>query len=132
MADQTPLRAIFDDLGKVTGLGQYQLSDTIGIVDGCTGTNNLTIGNIIIGNGANAMQSVPRGSLLGADQTVIITNGANSVVGNDVTIKFNVGSINIEETTGNLSITRIKDPSSDEWNTEVLAALDGNANTGDF
>ena len=34
MADQTPLRAIFDDSGKVTGLGQYQLSDTIGVVDG--------------------------------------------------------------------------------------------------
>ena len=31
MADQTPLRAIFDDSGKVTGLGQYQLSDTIAV-----------------------------------------------------------------------------------------------------
>ena len=50
MADQTPLRAIFDDSGKVTGLGQYQLSDTIGVVDGGTGTTTLTIGNIIIGN----------------------------------------------------------------------------------
>ena len=132
MADQTPLRAIFDDSNKVTGLGQYQLSDTIGVIDGGTGATTLTIGNIIIGNGVNSMQSVPRGSILGADQTVSITNGANAVVGNDVTIKFNVGSINIENTVGDLSITRIKDPSSDEWNTEVLAALDGNANTGDF
>ena len=132
MADQTPLRAIFDDSGKVTGLGQYQLSDTIGVVDGGTGSTTLTIGNIIIGNGVNSMQSVPRGSLLGADQTVSITNGANSVVGNDVTIKFNVGSINIENTVGDLSSTRLRDPSSDEWNTEVFAAIDANPNEESF
>ncbi|MAG26578.1 hypothetical protein CMI47_13620 [Candidatus Pacearchaeota archaeon] len=132
MADQTPLRAIFDDSGKVTGLGQYQLSDTIGVVDGGTGTTTLTIGNIIIGNGVDAMQSVPRGSILGADNTVIVTNGANSVVGNDVTIQFNSSSIDINETSGRLSITRLRDPSSDEWNTEVFAAIDANPNEESF
>lgn len=132
MADQTPLRAIFDDSGKVTGLGQYQLSDTIGVVDGGTGATTLTIGNIIIGNGVDAMQSVPRGSILGADNTVIVTNGANSVVGNDVTIQFNSSSIDINETSGRLSITRLRDPSSDEWNTEVFAAIDANPNEESF
>ena len=132
MADQTPLRAIFDDSGKVTGLGQYQLSDTIGVVDGGTGATTLTIGNIIIGNGVDAMQSVPRGSILGADNTVIVTNGANSVVGDDVTIQFNSSSIDINETSGRLSITRLRDPSSDEWNTEVFAAIDANPNEESF
>jgi hypothetical protein len=132
MADQTPLRAIFDDSGKVTGLGQYQLSDTIGVVDGGTGATTLTIGNIVIGNGVDAMQSVPRGSILGADNTVIVTNGANSVVGNDVTIQFNSSSIDINETSGRLSITRLRDPSSDEWNTEVFAAIDANPNEESF
>ena len=132
MADQTPLRAIFDDSGKVTGLGQYQLSDTIGVVDGGTGATTLTIGNIIIGNGVDAMQSVPRGSILGADNTVIVTNGANSVVGDDVTIQFNSSSIDINETSGRLSITRLRDPSSDEWTTEVFAAIDANPNEESF
>ena len=95
MADQTPLKAIFDDSGNVTGLGQYQDNDTIGVIDGGTGNKTLTIGNIIIGNGANALQSVPRGNLVGADSSVVITNGANSVVGSDVTIQFNVGSLDL-------------------------------------
>ena len=132
MADQTPLKAIFDDSGNVTGLGQYQDNDTIGVIDGGTGNKTLTIGNIIIGNGANALQSVPRGNLVGADSSVVITNGANSVVGSDVTIQFNVGSLDISTTSGFLPTTRLRDTSSDEWVTEVFSVIDANDSTGDF
>ena len=45
MANQIPLKALFDGGGNVTSLGQFTPTDTVSVADGGTGVANFTIGN---------------------------------------------------------------------------------------
>ena len=39
MADQTPLKAVFDQYGNVIALGQYTSADFVGVSNGGTGNS---------------------------------------------------------------------------------------------
>jgi len=132
MANQVPLKALFDESGNVTSIGQFTPTDTVSVSDGGTGVESLTIGNIIIGNGTDAFQSVSRGSLLAGDASVTITGGTNSVVGGNVTVQFNTGNIDISQTSGFLPAGRVTADISDQWVESKIPTLDGNTVTGDF
>lgn len=132
MANQIPLKALFDENGNVTSLGQFTTDDTVSVADGGTGANTFTIGNIIIGNGSNGLQSVARGSLLAGDSSVTITNGQNSVVGSNVILQFNTGNIDISKTSGFLPASRVTANLSDQWVESKIPSMDGNPETGNF
>ena len=132
MANQVPLKALFDENGNVTSIGQFTPTDTVSVSDGGTGVESLTIGNIIIGNGTDAFQSVTRGSLLAGDASVTITGGTNSVVGGNGTVQFNTGNIDISQTSGFLPAGRVTADISAQWVESKIPTLDGNTVTGDF
>lgn len=132
MANQIPLKALFDENGNVTSLGQFTTDDTVAVADGGTGAKTFTIGNIIIGNGSNGLQSVARGSLLAGDSSVTITNGQNSVVGSNVILQFNTGNIDISKTSGFLPASRVTANLSDQWVESKIPSMDGNPETGNF
>tara|TARA_B100001123_G_C15339034_1_gene1033991 strand:- start:3083 stop:3481 length:399 start_codon:yes stop_codon:yes gene_type:complete len=132
MANQIPLKALFDENGNVTSLGQFTPTDTVSVADGGTGETSFTIGNIIIGNGTNGFQSISRGSLIAGDASVTVTGGANSVVGGNVTIQFNTGNIDISQTSGFLPANRVTANLSDQWIESKIPSLDGNKSTGNF
>ncbi len=132
MANQIPLKALFDENGNVTSIGQFTPTDTVSVADGGTGVASLTIGNIIIGNGTNGLQSIARGSLLAGDASVTVTGGANAVVGGNVTIQFNTGNIDISQTSGFLPAGRVTSDISDQWVESKIPTMDGNSVSGDF
>ncbi len=102
------------------------------VADGGTGVANLTIGNIIIGNGTNGLQSVCRGSIVAGDSSVVVTNGADTTVGSNVTIEFNIGGIDIAQTSGFLPASRVTTSLSDQWTNSNIPNMDGNPNSGNF
>ena len=132
MANQIPLKALFDENGNVTSLGQFTPDDTVSVSDGGTGAKTFTIGNIIIGNGADGLQSISRGSLLAGDASVTVTGGINSVIGGNVSVQFNTGNIDISQTSGFLPAGRVTADISDQWVESKIPTLDGNPVTGDF
>ncbi|MAH43570.1 hypothetical protein CL614_07695 [archaeon] len=132
MANQIPLKALFDENGNVTSLGQFTTTDTVSVADGGTGVTAFTIGNIIIGNGTNGFQSLARGSLLAGDASVTVTNGTNAVVGGNVLVSFNTGNIDIAQTSGFLPAGRVSADISDQWIESVIPTIDGNEVGGDF
>ena len=132
MANQIPLKALFDENGNVTSLGQFTESDTVSVVDGGTGATTFTIGNIIIGNGSNGLQSVSRGSIVAGDSSVTVTNGQNAVVGSNVVLQFNTGNIDISKTSGFLPANRVTADISDQWVESKIPTMDGNKSTGNF
>ena len=117
MANQTPLKAVFDENGNVIALGQYTSSDYIGITNGGTGSSTFGVGNILVTNGTNSMQEVSRGSIIAGNSTVTVTGGnTNSVIGgSDVLISFNVANLDISTTTGLLPSSRIQYASTEVW-----------------
>ena len=58
MADQVPIKGIFNGSGDPTGLAEFTTSDTIGYADGGTGLNTLgTAGQILkVNSGATALE----------------------------------------------------------------------------
>jgi len=58
MADQVPIKGIFNGSGDPTGLAEFTVSDTIGYADGGTGLNTLgTAGQILkVNSGATALE----------------------------------------------------------------------------
>lgn len=129
MAEQTPLKAVFDQNGNVIALGQYTSSDNVGVSDGGTGNSTYNVGGILITNGTNAMQEVSRGSILAGNNAVTVTgNSVNSVVGGgNVLISFNESGLDIANTTGLLPSNRIQFVSSDTWTDADLNADQGEA-----
>ena len=111
MANQIPLKAIIDNSGNVTALGQYTPTDTVPTFNGGIGLSIPlnSSGKILVTDGNNAMQEVSRGNLLAGNSPISITGSySNSVVGGgNVSICLNVAGINISETTGQLPSTRI-------------------------
>ena len=43
MADQTPLKAVFDQNGNVIALGQYTSADFVGVSNGGTGNSTYNV-----------------------------------------------------------------------------------------
>ena len=117
MANQTPLKAVFDENGNVIALGQYTSGDYIGITNGGTGNSTFGVGNILVTNGTNSMQEVSRGSIIAGNSTVTVTGGnTNSVIGgSDVLISFNVANLDISTTMGLLPSSRIQYTSTEVW-----------------
>ena len=132
MANQIPLKALFDGGGNVTSLGQFTPTDTVSVADGGTGVANFTIGNIIIGNGTSGMQSVCRGSIVAGNSAVVITNGADTTVGSNVTIELNTGGLDIAQTSGFLPASRVSSSVSDQWTNSNIPTMDGNPTSGNF
>jgi len=58
MADQVPIKGIFNGSGDPTGLAEFTVSDTIGYADGGTGLNTLgTAGQILkVNSGATGLE----------------------------------------------------------------------------
>tara|TARA_Y100000310_G_scaffold265535_1_gene276614 strand:+ start:1624 stop:2028 length:405 start_codon:yes stop_codon:yes gene_type:complete len=127
MADQSPIKAVFDQAGNVIALGQYTTSDSIGVADGGTGNASFNIGGVLVTNGTDSMQEVSRGSIVAGNNAVTITgNSVNSVVGGgNVLISFNESNLDIANTTGLLPSSRIRFVSSDAWTDADLNADQG-------
>ena len=129
MANQSPIKAVFDQAGNVIALGQYTTSDFIGVENGGTGNANFSVGGILVTNGTNSMQEISRGSIVAGNNAVTITgNSLNSVVGGgNVLISFNESGLDIANTTGLLPSNRIRFVSSDAWTDADLDADQGEA-----
>ena len=127
MADQTPLKAVFDQNGNVIALGQYTSADFVGVSNGGTGNSTYNVGGVLITNGTNSMQEVTRGSLIAGNSAVTVTgNSINSVIGGgDVLISFNESGLNIANTTGLLPSNRIQYISADVWSEADINADQG-------
>src|SRR5210317_442815 len=74
MTVKTPLKATFTGC-DVTGIGEYQAADFIGVVDGGTGAVTFTAG-ILKADGTNAFTTVsaPTGDIVGVSDTQTLTN----------------------------------------------------------
>ena len=55
MAEQTPLKALFDGSGNPTSLAEFTAGDFVRIEDGGTGVTTYSSGQILIGNNSNEL-----------------------------------------------------------------------------
>jgi hypothetical protein len=81
--------------GTVSASSQVAINSTTGTLDvnkGGTGATTHTSGNILLGNGANAVQSIARANLTG-DGKVIVTNGTGVLVGTAASLAIGGGIV---------------------------------------
>ena len=107
MADKKPLKAIFTEAGNVDSLGEFEDADFIGVDNGGTGAVTLTQDEVLLGNGTSAVASVVRGNLIAGSNKLTINNGSTVsgvVLGQNVTIDIDETKINLQNTTGQISL----------------------------
>src|SRR5210317_376396 len=86
MTVKTPLKATFTG-SDVTGIGEYQAADFIGVADGGTGAVTFSTG-ILKADGTNAFTTVtaPTGDIVGTSDTQTLTNKTINSASNTITI----------------------------------------------
>ena len=107
MAAKTPIRAVKDGSGNITGFSEYQSGEFLSVAQGGTGAVTVTIGNIASGDEAEDLQS----NSVGQPKAFQIYNGDTSVIdvavitagGDDILIKdLAIGTLSP------LAVTRVK------------------------
>ena len=94
MADQVPIKGIFNGSGDPTGLAEFTVSDTIGYADGGTGLNTLgTAGQILkVNSGATALEWGEVEAILNIDG---MTDGSSITIAD--TDKFAISDGGVEK-----------------------------------
>jgi len=94
MADQVPIKGIFNGSGDPTGLAEFTTSDTIGYADGGTGLNTLgTAGQILkVNSGATALEWGEVEAILNIDG---MTDGSSITIAD--TDKFAISDGGVEK-----------------------------------
>ena len=95
MADRKPLKVLPDGGGDSTGLGEFVAADTVGVVDGGTGLDEVGANRLLTGNGTSALTSEANLTFDGSSNTLTVTgdqhiaNGGALVVGNTAQVATN-------------------------------------------
>ena len=111
MAGQIPLKLVVDANSQVQGLGEFIGIDYVSVANGGTGSISFADNQVLIGNGADTIQTISRRDILPATDKVIITNGSNTVMGDsNLIIDVDETKIDIENTTGIISRNRVEAP----------------------
>ena len=117
MPDVKPLKANLTGAGNLDSLAEFETTDFVDIDDGGTGSTSFTSGEVLIGQGTSAIASITRGNLIAGSTKLTINDGTsvdNVVLGQNVTIDLIEASIDINNTTGQIGLTRVLhvDPAS--------------------
>ena len=134
MPEKTPLKANFTSANNLDSLGEFEASDYVGVDNGGTGTTTHTSGQVLVGNGDQAVASVVRGKLIAGSNKIILNAGtevSGVVLGQDVTINIVESEIDISKTTGNISLSQLtqEDPSLPSSGYTASADISGDAGT---
>ena len=77
MAEQTPLKALFDGSGNPSSLAEFTVGDFLRVTDGGTGLTTYSSGQLLIGNSSNGLTAA---TLTGTSNQITVTNGDGSIV----------------------------------------------------
>ena len=77
MAEQTPLKALFDGSGNPTSLAEFTVGDFVRVADGGTGVSSYSSGQLLIGNSSNGLTAA---TITGTSNQITVTNGDGSIV----------------------------------------------------
>jgi hypothetical protein len=110
MPDVKPLKANLTGAGNLDSLAEFEDTDFVDIDDGGTGSTTFTSGEVLVGQGTSAITSVSRGNLIAGSTKLTINDGtsvSDVVLGQNVTIDLIESSIDINNTTGQIGLSRV-------------------------
>lgn len=110
MPDKKPLKANLTGAGNLDSLAEFEDGDFVDVDDGGTGSTSLASGQVLIGNGSSAVGTVVRASLIAGSNKILINSGtsvAGVVLGEDVTLDIVESAIDINNTTGQVALSRL-------------------------
>ena len=134
MAVKVPVRTVFDDSNRATGLAEFQSGEFIGVAHGGIGVATLTANAILLGNSTSAVQNsvlhISGSTLSSSDSSLITIDDGLNVTGNlsvagNLTVTGTLTSVNSQ--TINITNSFSFEGSTPDGNETQLTVVDPTA-----
>ena len=110
MPDKKPLKANLTGAGNLDSLAEFEDGDFVDVDDGGTGRTTIASGEVLVGNGGSAVGTVIRANLIAGSNKILINSGTSAagvVLGENVTLDIVESAIDINNTTGQIALSRL-------------------------